>query len=95
MAFQPLPLSDPNWWNHFKQLLDEQNTWPAAYLFKFIVPKAGMEELKAILDGHEIDIKASTKGNYLSLTTRIQVESSEDVVAVYRSVGSVEGLIAL
>ncbi|MDA0379078.1 MAG: DUF493 family protein [Bacteroidetes bacterium] len=95
MPIQPLPLSDPNWWDHFKQLLDENNEWPAPYLFKFIVPKAGIEELKSVLEGHDIDIKASTKGNYLSLTTRIRVESSEDVVAVYRSVGVVEGLIAL
>lgn len=95
MAIQPLPLSDPNWWNHFQQLLDEHNEWPSNYLFKFIVPKAGVEELKALLTGHEIDIKASTKGNYLSLTTRIQVASSDEVVAVYRSVGGVEGVIAL
>lgn len=95
MAPQRLPLSDPNWWNNFKQLLDENNDWPSHYLFKFIVPKAGVEELKAVFEGHEIDIKASTKGNYLSLTTRIHVSSSEEVVEVYRSVGDVEGVIAL
>ena len=95
MAIQPLPLSDPNWWNHFKSLLDEHNEWPTDYLFKFIVPKAGLKELQTVLEGHDIDVKASKKGTYLSLTTRIQVQSSDDVVAVYRSVGGVEGLIAL
>lgn len=95
MAPQKLPLSDPNWWSNFKQLLDDNNEWPVVYLFKFIVPKDGMDALKQVFEDHEIDIKASTKGNYLSLTTRIHVESSDDVVAIYRAAGEVEGVIAL
>lgn len=95
MAPQRLPLSDPNWWDNFKNLLDEQNEWPAHYLFKFIVPKAGIGELERIFERQEIDIKASSKGNYLSLTTRIHVQGSDEVVEIYRSVGQVEGVIAL
>ncbi len=95
MAPQKLPLTDPNWWTNFQQLLDDNNEWPATYLFKFIVPKAELESLKAVFDGHEIDVKASKKGNYLSLTMRIHVESSDEVVGYYRAAGEIEGVIAL
>ncbi len=95
MAPQKLPLSDPNWWSNFQQLLDDNNDWPVTYVFKFIVPKKGMDELQQVFEGNEVDIKASKKGNYQSLTTRIRVESSDEVVAIYRAAGEVEGVIAL
>ena len=95
IAPQKLPLSDPNWWSNFKQLLDDNNEWPVTYLFKFIVPKEGMDALKQVFEGHQIDIKASKKGNYQSLTTRIRVENSDEVVAIYRTAGEIEGVIAL
>lgn len=95
MAPQKLPLSDPNWWSNFKQLLDDNNEWPITYVFKFIVPKAGMDMLQQVFEGHEIDIKASKKGNYQSLTARIHVENSDEVVAIYRAAGEVDGVIAL
>jgi len=95
MAPGKLPLSDPAWWDNFKQLLDDGYDWPGVYVFKFIVPKQNVEELKAVFEGHEIDIKASSKGSYHSLTSRIQVDSSEDVIAIYRAAGSIEGVISL
>lgn len=95
MAPQKLPLSDPNWWSNFQQLLDDNNEWPVHYLFKFIVPKAGLSELEALFSDHSIDVKASSKGNYLSLTMHIRVENSDEVVAIYRAAGEVEGVIAL
>lgn len=95
MAPQKLPLSDPNWWSNFQQLLDNNNEWPGTYVFKFIVPKEGMDALKQVFEGHEIDIKASSKGTYQSLTCRIDVENSDDVVRIYRAAGEVEGVIAL
>lgn len=95
MAPQKLSLSDPNWWANFQQLLDDNNEWPVHYIFKFIVPKVGLAELKTIFKDHSIDVKASSKGNYLSLTMHIFVESSDEVVEVYKAAGQVEGVIAL
>ncbi|MGB1049971.1 MAG: DUF493 domain-containing protein [Rhodothermales bacterium] len=95
MAPQKLPLSDPNWWSNFQQLLDDNNEWPVTYLFKFIVPKEGMGALKLVFEGQDIDIKASKKGNYQSLTSRIHVQNSDEVIAIYRAAGEIEGVIAL
>ena len=83
------------WWDRFKQLLDEQNDWPAEYLFKFIVPKAGFDDLKAIFGDHPIKVRASTRGNYLSVTAKMMMESSTDVVRMYAAAGRVEGVVSL
>ena len=95
MIPKKLPLSDPRWWDNLRQLLDDNNDWPTDYLFKFIAPRSAVDELKKVFDGHEIDLKASKRGNYLSLTSRIRVQSSEEVITVYRQAGSVEGVISL
>ncbi len=83
------------WWDRFKQLLDEQNEWPSEYLFKFIVPRAGFEELKTVFGDHPIKVRASTRGNYLSVTAKMVMESSADVVRVYSAAGRVEGVVSL
>ena len=83
------------WWQQFQVLLDEQSDWPSEYLFKFIVPKAGLDEMKAIFGQVPVRVRASRKGNYLSVTARMEMHSSDEVVAVYTAAGQVEGVISL
>ena len=83
------------WWNKFQGLLDEQNEWPTEYLFKFIVPSEELGEMRRVLGDDRFKVRSSSKGNYVSVTLRRRVASSEEVVAVYKSVGDVEGVIAL
>jgi len=42
-----------------------------------------------------VRIRNSSKGNYVSVTARLRMESSEEIVNVYKSAGDVEGVIAL
>lgn len=91
----PDPRHDADWWRNFRTLLDEQNDWPTEYLFKFIVPRAALDEMKAVFGAHPVTVRASSKGRYLSVTARMQMASSEEVVAVYTAAGRVEGVIAL
>jgi len=83
------------WWENFQKLLDESNDWPVEYIFKFIAPKEHVGDLKEVFDGHEIDIKASKKGSYHSITSRIHVSSSDEVIDIYQRAGKVEGVISL
>ncbi len=87
--------ADASWWHNFRALLDEQNEWPTEYLFKFIVPRAALDEMKAVFGAHPVTVRASSKGKYLSVTARMQMDSSAAVVAVYTAAGRVEGVIAL
>lgn len=95
---QSLPTPDGSseeWWIHFQELLDEQTDWPTEYLFKFIVPRPELDALKDALEAEPEKERASRKGNYVSVTVREWVASSDEVIAVYKSVAEVEGVIAL
>lgn len=83
------------WWERFRELLDGQNEWPAPYLFKFIVPRAGLDELKELFGDHPVVVRASTRGRYVSVTATIEMGSSDDVIDMYRAAGQVDGVIAL
>lgn len=79
----------------FQELLDDQYAWPAEYTFKFIVPEAELERLKAIFGQVPLSVRASRKGRYMSVTARMLIHSSDEVVAVYRMAGTIPGVIAL
>ncbi|HET6567692.1 MAG TPA: DUF493 family protein [Rhodothermales bacterium] len=86
---------DSAWWDRFRELLDGQNEWPAPYLFKFIVPRSGLEELKDVFGEHPVVVRASTRGRYVSVTAKIEMGSSDEVIEVYQAAGTVDGVIAL
>ena len=54
-----------------------------------------VDELKAVFGRHPVKVRASSKGNYVSVTARMHMTSSDDVLAVYREAGKVEGVISL
>lgn len=83
------------WWDRFQELLENDRTWPAEYLFKFIVPRASLEELQEVFGDHPVVIRASSRGRYVSLTARLQMEDSASVVQVYRAAGEIPGVISL
>lgn len=83
------------WWDDFKELLDEQNNWPAPYTFKFIAPRQRLDALKRIFGDHPVKVRTSSKGNYLSVTARLHMESSEEVVAIYEEASDIDDVISL
>lgn len=87
--------SGREWWDRFKDLLDAQVEWPSDYLFKFIVPRASLDALKAIFGRHPVKVRTSSKGNYVSVTARLHMASSDEVLAIYHAAGEVEGVISL
>lgn len=79
----------------FQNILKEHHEWPCEYTFKFIVPVSSEEDLEKVLTGHNISKKNSTKGNYLSVTSKKTMNSAEEVMEVYDAVSQVEGVISL
>ena len=79
----------------FKTLLDEQNTWPEYYTFKFLVKADKKDQVLSMLSEHKVKIRESKAGKYVSFTSRKLVESSEEVVAVYELMAQVEGIMSL
>lgn len=86
---------DQEWINNFRVKLDEHYSWPALYIFKFIVPAGKEGDLKVLFPLHTSTDKQSTKGKYVSVTYEMMMPSSDSVIEVYQKAAAVEGLIAL
>lgn len=76
----------------------EKNSWPAVYMFKFIVLSdnqkiAIVESLFG--DDAEVKLQPSSNGKYTSITAREVMLSADQVIEVYTKAASVEGIIAL
>jgi len=78
-----------------KSLLEEQHEWPSNYHFKFIVPFDKILEVEVLFPGHTLNRKASKKGNYVSLSLDIELESADLVIAIYQKASKIKGLISL
>lgn len=92
---QPEAENEDEWWNRFKDLLDDENDWPTQYTFKFIAPAGRVRELKEVFGDHPVRVRESSKGNYKSVTAHLRMSSSDEVVAVYEEASSIEGVISL
>jgi len=86
---------DQKWVNAFRIKLDQHHSWPSIYIFKFIVPVGKEDELKNLFPMHTSTDKLSTQGNYISVTFRMMMPSSDAVIEVYERASVIEGLIAL
>lgn len=87
-------MTDPNHLK-FRELLDQNHQWPDFYTWKFIVKVDSHHRVVAMLEGHEITIKTSEKGNYISITSRKFVTSTDEVMEVYRLIASIPGVMSL
>jgi len=79
----------------FQKKLEKVHTWPSLYMFKFIAPKGKEDQLKKIFPKNEFIQRESKEGNYFSLTFKILVNSSDEVIRIYEKVNKIEGVIAL
>ena len=81
-----------------KARLDEQHEWPCVYMFKFIMlnNEEKTEEFFAIFSGTvDINRKYSKDRKYVSYTVDEVMVNADAVLARYKEVGQIEGVIAL
>lgn len=78
-----------------KAALDECESWPCDYTFKFICPTHKLGDLKALFKGWEFSTRPSRKGNYTSLTVTGQMASSDEVISLYQAASQVDGVMCL
>ena len=90
-----MPGNNKGDWDRFQHLLDDQMDWPSEFVFKFIAPEAGLADLKAIFGLHPVRVRSSRAGNYVSITARMQMHSSTEIIAVYKAAAAVKGVILL
>ncbi len=82
-----------------KGSLEETMTFPSEYMYKFIVPnqEIKIDQIKEVFNfaGAVITTKLSKTGKYISLTVLVKVDSSAMIIAKYKEVSQVEGVISL
>lgn len=78
-----------------KLVLDEMQTFPTYYHFKFIVPLRELNKILFILEGMEIHQQPSANGNYISVTAKKTMFNSDEIITVYQRASVVEGIISL
>ncbi|MEZ4811287.1 MAG: DUF493 family protein [Allomuricauda sp.] len=82
-----------------KEKLLENTPWPSNYLYKFIVPtdEERIAQINTIFDntGAVIVSKKSKKGTYTSISITVHLQNPDEVIAKYKEVSYVEGVISL
>ena len=79
----------------FKDLLDSEYDWPDYYLFKFIIKSEKKDLLIETLNIEKYDEQPSKKGTYVSISYRLLVKTSEEVIEVYTKAKTVPGVMTL
>jgi hypothetical protein len=86
-------------YERLKVELDMSNTWPALYLFKFIVPTESdnIKRVELAFDcmGAVIKTTKSKTGKFTSVSIDVQVKDSQEVIDKYLEVSTIKGIISL
>jgi len=90
---------ESEFYKKLKISLEETTTFPADYMFKFIVPAngGGDKKIEEIFNnmGAVIKSKPSKTGKYVSLTIMVKMKSADAVIDKYKEVSPIEGIISL
>ena len=81
-----------------RQKLEETNEYPVMYMFKFIAPTLSNKASQVTaLFGKEANItsRQSSNGKFTSITVRLVMLSSDEIIKKYQQVGEIEGVIML
>jgi uncharacterized protein len=79
----------------FRDLLDQSYQWPDYYEFKFIVKIVDRDSVLHKLTEFTIVETFSKNGNYISISARKLMKSTQEVLDVYNYMSSVKGIISL
>ncbi|MBS7255631.1 DUF493 family protein [Flavobacterium branchiicola] len=86
-------------YERLKVELDNSNTWPAEYLYKFIVPTLAdnVERVEKAFDsmGAVIKTTKSKTGKFTSISVDVTMHGSDHVISKYKEVSTIEGIVSL
>ena len=86
-------------YERLKVELDNSNTWPAEYLYKFIMPSVGdnVERVEKAFDnmGAVIRTTKSKTGKFTSVSIDVTMNSADEVIGKYKEVSTIEGIVSL
>ncbi len=90
---------EEKFYKNLQAQLDDTTSFPADYLYKFIVPstKNQEKEVSDLFDfsGAVITKKKSKTGKYISVSIVIKAKSSAEIISYYKKAEKIEGIISL
>ncbi|MDB2702239.1 DUF493 family protein [Flavobacteriaceae bacterium] len=95
-----LPKENPEeFYSRFHEQLQLSQEWPGKYLFKFIV-RIGEVDEKVLTDlflatDATFSRKESSKNTFVSLSVLVTMDSPSAIVAIYKQVKTIKGVITL
>lgn len=90
-----IAMFDPNSVKSFKSSLDAYYSWPAYFPFKFIVPIEQANQVIELLDDPNLTSRPSANGRYRAFSLDKQMNSSEEVIAIYEMMTPIPGIISI
>jgi uncharacterized protein len=79
--------------------LNDTTTWPAEYLYKFIVPTDDMKvvAIENAFDnlGAIIETRQSKTGKFTSISVNVTMQNAQEIIQKYIEVSIIEGIISL
>ena len=91
--------STAEFYERLKVELDNSNTWPAEYLYKFIMPSVddNVERVEKAFDnmGAVIKTTKSKTGKFTSVSIDVTMSSADVVIGKYKEVSTIEGIVSL
>ena len=89
---------DEQFLKRLEDQLSQHTTWPAVYMFKFIISgrNQGYAQLR-FLFGEESRLftRPSSGGKYISVTVKELMLNPSEIIERYRKAAEIDGLIAL
>ena len=86
-------------YDRLKNELDLSNTWPAIYLFKFIVPSENENVLQVqkAFDamGAVIKTTKSKTGKFTSISVNVSMNSADAIIEKYKELATIKGIVSL
>ncbi len=84
-------------YSKLRETLMKEGNWPKLYMFKFIIPATNREialvESK-FSDESVITQKQSSNGKYISITVKEVMLDADSIIAKYKEMEGIEGLMA-
>lgn len=88
-----------DFYKNLKEKLKETTTFPAKYMFKFIIPNDNEKtiRLENMFNhlGAVITTRKSKNEKYISITILVTMNSVKEVIDKYEEVDTIEGVISL
>ena len=79
----------------FRISFDAHYDWPSVFPFKFIVPVEQSNQVIELLDVDDLQSRSSSKGRFVAFTLEKEMQSSDEVIALYERMSRIPGIITL